>query len=1145
MGKRYSYLWRCHECFAGPYEVENVFACTNPACVSHFRCECCSVERSPATKRSINSRSVSPEPTIYQPSFEQRSQSPVPSTNEPPKTTTAYKHSLGQSQSHTVGATTLPDSGYGSASKTTVNVHQSPAASRTKLDDNVSILADDAVSIITDDLSSDLSPDLVRTYVGTFARCLLESTQSQTLKLCPQVAQNLPRLLRTFAFRLALEDNSASGKAVATFTRQNKLRITKAFVTAAEFLQDAEQDNNQERVSNNEEETPSEEHDKSIAGKEITAQRVIHWLASQPSFVSAMNHLELEDAAITEELWGVEEDDWVELSDSDLARIDFTVKTTAFSWLTAAVQRTIRLDYSNTHVLSAVQTCVSSVLPQASGSRALRPQSLRLELLWDPRAFINEQGYDGASSLLTAVTISGSEDSPQLLPCLQYVKQTWPLVGEPIMDAIASAAAKPPGTAIKSTLFDNTEITLSINNGAVAVECVGLFDSILEATEVLAWAGAALREASDQNSIRYSVMNMWRAYSTKGPLIAVGFSEEDLSTDNGPGLGTGDCWHGLVKNPVIAKGFPVPIRPKGIPGLEVPLEAMGLLVGAPCVTAFQNRAVMKGFNAAIVPTAESGSIIHWHLILNTDGSRLPYSDSRILSSIHMDLPAALPRIQAARHILGWTPKVWYNVGSPLANYKIGWSSPDFVGPGCSLEKIVISGGPGFLSAGAEFSLGRKDRAPVISHSTAYFEMLNSLSSSYVVLYDVQGHRAWLSNGLHALLHLVRASLQYDRDSDLSAECLFDPSKLEEDPDPSSPSAAVNFLRDRRNLEQLLYPNPDDIRSEKTTIPGGNTITTEYRSSTGVFLKDRINQIMHTLEHLIDYQAISDSPSTGVPIKMRPRSRMEGYRFMDIAARKSLTPRVVSLSVYAGAGKSWVDFTRAIKAVTVFGEGFGELLEVPYDTTSTICSPWHTLPKNRDYLAASQYDLTKVLRQEGSTACTPPKLAPGIFWHRSATVFDPCACRQGEPVEVFGMPVPKVRRACDRVQIILPSQNLLKGLRGKYHTPVVTIGTEGAVIFGRSDLLPWKWPDQGAPKPDVKTDSEADDEGTLSVASASTILVPATAPVNVDGSEEDPRTESNPANEKMDGVEFTAAEVPGHRAKKRRIRDIMKSIMSTN
>ncbi|KAK0703026.1 hypothetical protein B0T26DRAFT_488346 [Lasiosphaeria miniovina] len=1089
-------------------------------------------------------------------------QAPAKSPQNSITATKTYEPSIGPSHSLTLGAATLPDSGYGSASQITANAYQyqAPAASQVKLPEADSVLTDDVASILTEMLPLDLSEDLVSTYVGIFARRLLHSTGIQDLECFPEIDQTLPRLLRAFALRVAFADSSADRKAVATFARQNKLRITKAFMAAGKFLRDAAQDKNSERGSGTEEETPSQQNGNSVADKQMKDQMIAHWLVSQPLLDLATDQLELDDAAINEGPWEVE-DEWVELSDSELARIDFTVNTTTYSWLTAAVQRTIRLDYSNSYVLSAVQTFVSSVLPQASGSRALRPQSLRVKLFWDPQAFINEQGYDGASSLLTAVTISGSKDSPQLLPCLQYVKQTWPLIGEPIMDAIVAAAAKPPGTAIKSVLFDNTEITLSINNGAVAVECVGLFDSILEATEVLVWAGTALREASDQNSIRYSVMNMSRAHSPKGSSIVVRFSEEDLSTENGPGFATGDCWQGLVKNPVIAKGFPVPFRPKGIPGLDIPLEAMGLLVGAPCVTAFQNRAVMKGFNAAIVPIAESGSIIHWHLVLNKDGSRLPYSDSRILSSMHMDLPAALPRIQAARHILGWTPMVSYNVGSPLANYKIGWSSPDFVGPGCSLEKIVISGGPGFLSAGAEFSLGRKDRALVNSHGIAYFDMLTSLSSSYVVLYDVQDHRAWLSNGTHALLH-VRASLQHDKDSDFAANCLYDPLKLEEAPNPSHPSAASNFLKSPHNWEQPLYPNPDELRSEKATTPGGDTITTEYRSSTGVFLKDRINQIMHTLEQLIDYQAISDSLSTGVPIKMRPRSRLEGYRFMDIAARKSITPRVVSLSVFTGAGKSWIDFTRAIKAVTLFGEGFGELLGVPQDTIASVCSLWHTLPKNKDYLAASEYDLSKILHQEGSSACSPLKLAPGNFWHRSTTVFGPCTCRQGEPVEMFGMRVPKLRRACDRVQIILPSQNLPKGLRGKHHSPAATIGTEGAVIFGRSELLPWKWPDQGAPKRDVERISKTDDEESAgsrlasdtsylsaqdSVTSATAASTLPSTTTSLDGNECERDVGANgstPAGKTLVGIGIKATEMSGSQVKRQRVWDTAKNVTST-
>lgn len=384
-----------------------------------------------------------------------------------------------------------------------------------------------------------------------------------------------------------------------------------------------------------------------------------------------------------------------------------------------------------------------------------------------------------------------------------------------------------------------------------------------------------------------------------------------------------------------------------------------------------------------------------------------------------------------------------------------------MGPGCALQKFIISGGPGFLSAGAEFSLGRKDQSPLIRRETAYFDSLNSLSSSYILLYDTLDCRAWLSNGLHTLLHLVRASLRHDKEfSDLADECLFDPLKLQEDPEPLSPKAAINFLRSRHNLEQPIFPDPDDIRTEQATS-ATQTVETEYRTSSKVRLKDRVNSIIYALEQLIDHQANVDVYASGVPLRLTPRGKLEGYRFMDVATGRALSPRVISLDVFSGAGKSWVDFTRSIKAVTLFGDGFGELLEpmAPENGESNMCDHWKTLPKDKDHLAVAAHDLVKIFRQEGSVAHIPLQLAAGIFWEPTA-LFEACACKG------------KRWRACNHAQALLP-KTLLKTAQRRPAPPLQSlIGDKAAVVFGSSSIFPFSWPDRGDPTPAKVPDSES-------------------------------------------------------------------------
>lgn len=144
-------------------------------------------------------------------------------------------------------------------------------------------------------------------------------------------------------------------------------------------------------------------------------------------------------------------------------------------------------------------------------------------------------------------------------------------------------------------------------------------------------------------------------------------SEEPFISKDDTGIDTiGSCWQTLFNNPVISKGFPVPLRPPGTPSLEISLEAMGILVGAPRLTIFNNRAVLKGLNAAIFPTACTDETVFWHLHVNKDGSRIRYSDKMVMESLPMEMPSAISSLQGKRHFLGWAPDVSYNIGETLA-----------------------------------------------------------------------------------------------------------------------------------------------------------------------------------------------------------------------------------------------------------------------------------------------------------------------------------------------------------------------------------------------------------------------------------------------------------------------------------------------
>jgi len=113
-------------------------------------------------------------------------------------------------------AFTIPDSGYGTASKTGTLTYQPLQDQDTEYSD--------IASVVTDNLSLDLSRETGNAYVDAFVDRILEATSQLSADeiLQSQLIQKLPDLLRSFALRVAFAERMTDGRAVGVFTRQNR-----------------------------------------------------------------------------------------------------------------------------------------------------------------------------------------------------------------------------------------------------------------------------------------------------------------------------------------------------------------------------------------------------------------------------------------------------------------------------------------------------------------------------------------------------------------------------------------------------------------------------------------------------------------------------------------------------------------------------------------------------------------------------------------------------------------------------------------------------------------------------------------------------------------------------------------------------------
>lgn len=323
-----------------------------------------------------------------------------------------------------------------------------------------------------------------------------------------------------------------------------------------------------------------------------------------------------------------------------------------------------------------------------------------------------------------------------------------------------------------------------------------------------------------------------------------------------------------------------------------------------------------------------------------------------------------------------------------------------------------------LSQVASHSESVKEK-PVHVSQDGYVPKLKWISKKFVVLWDDEDKRGWLVNGTSALLHLLCASLEHNRSDKFKSAFLFKSEEMKEASIQHTADSAIDVLLNPQNMKLEIYPDKGDMYLR---------------------LEDRVGHFYNILEMIIDHQA-DMARQRGVKLKLRVRKRLEGWDFMDLATDQDpFYPRVATLPTI---GKRWVDFTRAIHAITLFGRGFGEIMQPP--DTSISCTRWAKLPTGRYYLAACVSDLIEIMDMYGNQYEDPMKLSDNIIWHNLGKVFEPCQC-----TKMSG-------KHSDLVQVLLPSKfpNMPK------KNPV-RLKDCGAVIFGHNVNFKLYWKDTEAP-----------------------------------------------------------------------------------
>ncbi|RAH42641.1 Pfs domain protein [Aspergillus brunneoviolaceus CBS 621.78] len=702
--------------------------------------------------------------------------------------------------------------------------------------------------------------------------------------------------------------------------------------------------------------------------------------------------------------------------------------SSAYSLLLKRIRRERMIALPGPRHGARIRETILEALPKTQRiSRRAPSQSFNITLktYWDPVIFMEEQRYEETADYAfeRVITTTGCFSSAQALTIWEYMDQTWPCTGCDVLSLVKTTITK--GVKEPVTLVDGTRVTCTRGTFAeerssrqMLFEICGTGPAIAEIGEQVAWMASALRTCPLEGMVVYSkpIVHTTRPhYGGHSPQSAFLF---ELTVELRESMKSieplnGQCWHRMMASPVVVEGFPIRRRPShASEGLELPLGMLAQLVDTTRVSRFDEKTLLKGFTSIAIVTGYSQNIVSWHFTQENRGRM-----SHLRSEEWPGLSVAVHALKAARHVVGWCPEIKLFAGQQGASYSIGNTGlPYTIEEQELFSTSTLSAGP-ILADGIRPVLGQRDiRAP----RSSFIKKMKWLFQKYVVLWDEADQRGWLVNGASALLHLIRASIYEDRRDSIS-------------------EAARHLHEDQ--LHEAKRPYQWDSAFQLLVHPINRKINMSGSGENLITFQDRAEDYFTLLEQAIDIQLRATS-RRGTAGK-KPRSLLGGWDFRDLTTEDN--PIYLRQTVLPLEGRSWVDLTRAIYAVTLFGRGFGDIIQ-PANWPQPFAE-WNTVPTGRFYLTASARDIRNIAEANGDPDSYPARLTHDLLW---------CSTKASSthPLQKFE----ERSKSTEHVDMLVPVAMLSEA----QETTVASDWDVGAMIFGFNPDDAWYWADYGYP-----------------------------------------------------------------------------------
>ena len=287
-------------------------------------------------------------------------------------------------------------------------------------------------------------------------------------------------------------------------------------------------------------------------------------------------------------------------------------------------------------------------------------RSMSLRLPWQPREFMHQQYENPGVVVLLGdvITISGSSVNAFASTCETYILQTWPKHGPFVLKLVEQAISSTEITLQETK--DSLSLKVSFYADYTIIDTVGDPFFLAETAEIVVWLSITCRASAARDEIGVGHMDLQQVNDCRLDVSFIGkFALEDATTSGNEGMPTATCWHGMFCNPVIAYGYPIPVRRSQEQGLELSIDLMLTLAQAFYGVVYCGALMLKGFSTLLTPTRKEDGSVTWHFTFDKTGARQSYNDGLQHSRLHIFGDAIF---DGARHFVGWSGSAEFLTG---------------------------------------------------------------------------------------------------------------------------------------------------------------------------------------------------------------------------------------------------------------------------------------------------------------------------------------------------------------------------------------------------------------------------------------------------------------------------------------------------